>query len=305
MIDEEVKKIAEREYPSDYSMQKYIYDEQLEAKKFMQKASDEEIKKIAEREYPSDYSMQEYIYEEQLEAKKFMQNSKSQNIDAMSDAWNNDSQFDNELDDLTLDNYKQPNPLDYILEQADDAYHGCGEQLQDYAEALKLYKKAANLGSTKALRYIGNMYKEGEGVREDKHKALKYWKEGAKKGDYFCYGEMAFLFIIHEHYDNAIKCFDKYLDGILENPKDWNDGAIDTFGNLVIRIGAIHKASEKKNINLPVNKNTSKSKDELKKAESAFVDIVKRGYNEGQMEKEVVSQLVKDLLPRFKKLLQI
>ena len=215
------------------------------------------------------------------------------------------TETDDEIDDLTLDNYEPPNPWDHILEQADDAYYGRGEQLQDYEEALKLYKKAASLGSTKAFKKIGTMYCEGRGTREDKKQALKFWKEGAKKGNYECYAEMTSLFIEYGHKDNAIKCFNKYIDGILENPKDWNDGNVDNFGNIVVKMGEIQKLADVKNIALPVNKKILKLKDEIKKAESLFVDELKRGYEEGYVDKEIMLQTKNDLLPNFKKLLQV
>ncbi|MFT7008778.1 MAG: hypothetical protein ACJAXJ_003320, partial [Colwellia sp.] len=55
--------------PDDYSMQQYVYEEQVEAKAFMdEEATQQEIKAFAMKEHPDDYSMQQYVYEEQIEA---------------------------------------------------------------------------------------------------------------------------------------------------------------------------------------------------------------------------------------------
>ena len=66
--DQDVKRIALREYPKDYSMQKYTYDKQLSAKRYMDTVSDQDVKRIALHEYPNDYSMQKYTYDTQLMA---------------------------------------------------------------------------------------------------------------------------------------------------------------------------------------------------------------------------------------------
>lgn len=61
--DMDVKRIALREYPYDYSMQKYTYDKQLSAKRYMSSVSNSSVKNRATREYPYDYSMQKYTYD--------------------------------------------------------------------------------------------------------------------------------------------------------------------------------------------------------------------------------------------------
>ena len=69
----EIRKFAQNEYPNDYTMQEYVYNEQLLAYKYMNRVSDKIVKKIAISEYPNDFLMQKYIYGEQLQAKKYMQ----------------------------------------------------------------------------------------------------------------------------------------------------------------------------------------------------------------------------------------
>ena len=70
---------------------------------------------------------------------------------------NND--FLNELEEL-------PVYID-ILDEAENFYYGLGDSLQDYSEALKLYKHAIKLGGIEAYSRIGQMYIEGEGCIAD------------------------------------------------------------------------------------------------------------------------------------------
>ena len=58
-----LNQIAFRQYPNDYSMQKYVYDKQISAKQYMRSVSSSSAKSRALRQYPNDYSMQKYIYD--------------------------------------------------------------------------------------------------------------------------------------------------------------------------------------------------------------------------------------------------
>ena len=44
-------------------MQKYTYDKQLAAKKYMKSVTNSSAKAKTRREYPNDYSMQKYTYD--------------------------------------------------------------------------------------------------------------------------------------------------------------------------------------------------------------------------------------------------
>lgn len=59
-----------------------------------------------------------------------------------------------------------------------DIYHKKG----DYANAIKLYEKAAAQGNVYALNNLGTMYKNGKGVKQDYVKAVKFFEEAAAKG---------------------------------------------------------------------------------------------------------------------------
>jgi len=64
--------IAEHEYPSDSEMQRFVYDRQIAAYRYMASVTDADAKQIALREYPNDFAMQQYVYNRQLSAKQYM-----------------------------------------------------------------------------------------------------------------------------------------------------------------------------------------------------------------------------------------
>jgi T5orf172 domain len=91
---------------------------------------------------------------------------------------------DDFLDTLDL---TSSSPGEDLLKEADDYYYGLGETLQDYAEAMRLYKQAARVRAVRVYRCLGQMYMAGEGCAEDLRKALDFFKEGARKADVSCY----------------------------------------------------------------------------------------------------------------------
>jgi len=89
-----------------------------------------------------------------------------------------------ELDDLSLGGGAQPvrvEPWRDVFEEAECYYLDFGDYIEDYAEAMRLYKQAAKLGCLEAYSRLGEMFKSGEGCRADNGKALEYFKEGARK----------------------------------------------------------------------------------------------------------------------------
>lgn len=116
-----------------------------------------------------------------------------------------------ELDGLSFDDSEVIYPWTDIFNEAEAHYYGFDDNIEDYAEALRLYRQAANLGALPAYSRIGRMYEHGEGVREDKNKALDFYKEGARKGSASCYWRMAILFANADNRQNAEKCFSLFL----------------------------------------------------------------------------------------------
>ena len=78
-----VRDIAAREHPNDYSMQRHVYDEQLSAKRYMEGVEDRELEAIAVLEHPDDYSMQRHVHDEQLKAKRYMASAKDEEVKAI------------------------------------------------------------------------------------------------------------------------------------------------------------------------------------------------------------------------------
>ena len=120
-----------------------------------------------------------------------------------------------DFSDFDFNDHKESesHPWDALLEEADRHYYGLEGYIQDYAEAFKLYRDAARLGSPMAYEKLGYMYQHGESVREDTGRALEFYKEGAKKGNYFCYAGMAGLFILKQHAENTVKALRKFIEG--------------------------------------------------------------------------------------------
>lgn len=102
-------------------------------------------------------------------------------------------------------------PWGDILEEAEKYYYGLDGYIVDYVEAMKLFKAAARLGSPEAYEFIGDMYSGGDGVKESRAKALEYYKEGAKKGNYFCYGAMTEIFLCERSIENALKVYGRFV----------------------------------------------------------------------------------------------
>jgi TPR repeat protein len=50
---------------------------------------------------------------------------------------------------------------------------------KDEAEAVRLYRKAADLGNTDAMNHLGDMYFYGRGVAKDEAKAVDLYRKAA------------------------------------------------------------------------------------------------------------------------------
>ena len=54
---------------------------------------------------------------------------------------------------------------------------------QNYTEAIKWYKKAAEAGNSRAMNNLGVMYYNGHGVEQDYTEAARWYKKGAEAGN--------------------------------------------------------------------------------------------------------------------------
>ncbi|MBF0164265.1 MAG: GIY-YIG nuclease family protein [Magnetococcales bacterium] len=74
-------------------------------------------------------------------------------------------------------------------------YSGDDDFLQDYEEAFNLYETASKLGCIQAYSHLGHMVFFGEGVQKDRERAKTIYKEGIRRGDYYCWLDLAQAFI--------------------------------------------------------------------------------------------------------------
>lgn len=109
--------------------------------------------------------------------------------------------------------------IEDMLEKADAYYNGEGNVLQDFPEAMKLYKKAADFNSPEAYYHLGGMYYSGEGCKVDKHLAIQTFQKSGNLGNRKAYAQLAIYFTIDvdiKNISNSLKCWSNYFD-ILEN----------------------------------------------------------------------------------------
>jgi hypothetical protein len=99
-----------------------------------------------------------------------------------------------------------------LLAEGDRHLFGRGETLQDLAEAVRYYRLARKRGSLVAMERLGVIYMlihtKGDAARR---RALGVLKEGAGRGNYFCYCEMASLFARAGHVRNFAKAWDLFF----------------------------------------------------------------------------------------------
>ena len=95
-----------------------------------------------------------------------------------------------------------------LLLAAESHLFGLNDTLQDTAEALRFYKLAALRGSLLAFERLGQIYGRLWVAHPDlatRRRMLTPLKEGARRGNYFCYIEMAVLFAAERHTSNFTK----------------------------------------------------------------------------------------------------
>lgn len=78
-------------------------------------------------------------------------------------------------------------------------------------------KKAAKLGSAAACRSLGNMHQDGTGCAKDNRMAIEYFRQAIEYGDNTVYGVMMMVYFAEGHFDNAFKCWDRYVNYINED----------------------------------------------------------------------------------------
>jgi hypothetical protein len=99
-----------------------------------------------------------------------------------------------------------------LLAQGDTHLFGAGENLQDLAEACRCYRLAATRGSLIALERLGAIYAQIKPRgRTGRRRALRQLKDGAQRGNYYCFIEMAALYAAEGHVQNCAKAWDFFF----------------------------------------------------------------------------------------------
>jgi hypothetical protein len=87
---------------------------------------------------------------------------------------------------------------------------------QDYAEALRWYRKAADQGYTKAQYDLGNMYYHGRGMPQNYAEALRWYRKAADQGDAKAENAIALVYSqglgVPQDYAEALRWYSKASD---------------------------------------------------------------------------------------------
>ena len=67
-------------------------------------------------------------------------------------------------------------------QHGENYYDGTNGVQQDYIEALKWYRKAAEQGLAKAQNTLGWMYNVGKGTVKDEAEGVKWYRRAAEQG---------------------------------------------------------------------------------------------------------------------------
>jgi hypothetical protein len=65
-----------------------------------------------------------------------------------------------------------------------DAYFSGEGEAQDYGEAVRWFRKAADAGNTLAQVSLGDAYHDGKGVPQDYAEAVRWFRRAADAGDF-------------------------------------------------------------------------------------------------------------------------
>ena len=99
-----------------------------------------------------------------------------------------------------------------LLEQGDRHLFGEGDTLQDLSEAMRYYQLAVARGSGVACERLGALMAQFRSTtRGGKARAMSMLKEGARRGDYYCFCEMAAIAAEEDHVANFIKAWERFF----------------------------------------------------------------------------------------------
>lgn len=101
--------------------------------------------------------------------------------------------------------------------------YGDGVQ-QNYAEAAKWYRKAAEQGDAEAQLNLGNAYFTGQGVKQDAAEAAKWYRKAADQGDPIAQNNLGICYEESSNYPQAMYWYKKAADKGYKDARDfYND----------------------------------------------------------------------------------
>ncbi|MDP8207114.1 MAG: GIY-YIG nuclease family protein [Candidatus Electryonea clarkiae] len=180
--------------------------------------------------FVSNHKQVEKLVHEQLssfrkEGKEFFEVNINEAIDLVSEiAEDNKPFYSIECSDAKEDFLANSNLSWEEYESLGAKFHfGFDDVLQDNEDALNCYLKAYEAGSPTVCSLLASMYELGEGCKPNQKKALFYYKEGVKRGDYKCNIDLANYYKLEENYDNADKCWIRYFSSAIDKIKQLSD----------------------------------------------------------------------------------
>jgi TPR repeat protein len=103
-------------------------------------------------------------------------------------------------------------PLQAIVERADSIMFDESNTLEDWRDALELYKTAGSMGSGLAFSRIACMYYFGNGLKKDYNRTIEYFKKAVSLKSYEDFYVMTAAYIKLSENQNALKSFYYFLD---------------------------------------------------------------------------------------------
>ena len=98
---------------------------------------------------------------------------------------------------------------------------------QDYGKAMEWYLKAAELGNAGAMNNIGVLYEKGLGVEKDYSKAMEWYLKAAEKGDKYAMENIGYDYKngrgVEQDYSKAMEWFKKAAENGKESAQEEYD----------------------------------------------------------------------------------
>ena len=82
---------------------------------------------------------------------------------------------------------------------------------QNFTEAMRWYRVAADQGHAQGQVHVGNLYTDGEGVKQDYAEALGWFRKAAEQGDHEALNNIGWFYLsgwgVSQDYKQALEWF--------------------------------------------------------------------------------------------------